>query len=98
MNLSLSEAAQFTIGDVVRLNSGAPPSMTVVSTHGDEIETCWGTKSGVVHRDKFPATALRNHFGRINLFADDHVAFELADPAHNSCDEGTNEGGDVGEQ
>lgn len=98
MNPSLFEAAQFTIGDVVRLNSGAPPSMTVISINGDEIETCWGTKSGVVHREKFPAAALQDQFGDTNLFAAGHVTFEPVDPIHNSCDEGTNEGDDVGER
>jgi hypothetical protein len=62
--------------------------MTVISISGDEIETCWGTKSGVVHREKFPAAALRDNFGRINLFADDQVGFESVDPMHNSCDVG----------
>lgn len=85
MDQYLYQATPLTIGDVVRLKSGSPPSMTVISINGDEIETCWGTKSGAVRRDKFPAAALEISHGKINLFEDSPL-YEDREPV-NSTDE-----------
>jgi uncharacterized protein YodC (DUF2158 family) len=84
----LYQATPFTIGDVVRLKSGAPPSMTVIFINGDEIVTCWGTKSGAVRRDKFPAAALEISHGKINLF-DGSQFYEDREPV-NSTEEAPN--------
>ncbi len=85
MDQNLYQATPLTIGDVVRLKSGAPPSMTVISINSDEIETCWGTKSGAVRREKFPAAALEINHGKINLF-DGSQYYDDREPV-NSTDE-----------
>jgi hypothetical protein len=57
--------------------------MTVISINGDEIETCWGTKSGAVRRDRFPAAALEINHGNINLFEGSR-SHDTAEPVKSS--------------